>query len=48
MIDSNGHKANKFVVPREIENVPWEKTKSLYINQGIGNKVFFYSSALSG
>lgn len=46
MVDENGAKQIRFVMPREIENHPWDKTTDVEIVGGRGNN-FFYRGTLS-
>ncbi|CAG9329860.1 unnamed protein product [Blepharisma stoltei] len=47
MVDDKGAKQVRFLVPREIENHPWDKTTEIEVVGGRGNN-FFYRSNMGG
>lgn len=47
IVDENGNKQNKFNVPRNIENLPWDKTTEIEIAGGIKNNFFYKKKSQS-
>ena len=41
IVDENGNKQSKFLLPKLIENSPWDKTADIEISGGNGNNFFF-------